>query len=634
MEPADLRDGGDSYSSFEPTTLTAGQAGQTLTVRMRIVNSGQPVYERIYVAFYASLDRTITTSDLYLGRVGVDIWGSQATDVTFRGAFPTNVPAGSYYLGWIIDSPDWLAEADKTNNTAYRSTPRLQVVNPSMVIYVDARARGTNDGSSWKNAFASLQDALAVAPANREIRLAGGVYTPDRGAGIVPGDREARFRLGNGVTIRGGYGGAGASDPDVRDIRTYATILSGDLRGDDRPVAAPCDLWKEPSRTDNSRHVLAVVGKGQTATLDAVQVTGGYAFGPSVMAVANSTQGGGLLLTDGSLTLRQCTFVGNWAAGDGGAVYVAGGRLELSECTFGANGAGTDVGLPRGTGGAIGNDGTGQLTLSRCALHDNFAGVRGGALHNDKGTVTITWSRFLRNRAGDSGGGAIWNSEGRLSLVNCLLHGNRSDFTGGAIVNISRGSLLAVNCCLHANDSRVQAGALENSYGGTATLWNCTLAANRQGSGSRAIVCAAAPGQTGGELTIANSILWNGGGEIANSGAALVTVGHSNVQGGWPGIGNLNVDPRFVLPAGPDGVAGTEDDNPRLQPGSPCIDRGDNSLLPQDFADIDGDGNVQEPLPLDLDGRPRAHGTAVDLGAYETQPASSAASSSPSSSCD
>jgi hypothetical protein len=118
-------------------------------------------------------------------------------------------------------------------------------------------------------------------------------------------------------------------------------------------------------------------------------------------------------------------------------------------------------------------------------------------------------------------------------------------------------------------------------------------------------------------LTVANSILWNGGNEISNLGKSLVTVGRTDIRGGWPGTGNLNADPVFFLPAGLDGSAGTEDDYLRLGTGSPCIDKGDNALLPQDFADVDGDGNFKETLPFELGGRDRINGTAVDMGAYE-----------------
>ncbi len=71
--------------------------------------------------------------------------------------------------------------------------------------------------------------------------------------------------------------------------------------------------------------------------------------------------------------------------------------------------------------------------------------------------------------------------------------------------------------------------------------------------------------------------------------------------------GNINNDPLFVDPSG----------NFRLDVGSPCIDTGLVGALPQDTFDLDGDGNVIEPLPLDLDGNERVVGIEVDMGAYE-----------------
>ena len=67
----------------------------------------------------------------------------------------------------------------------------------------------------------------------------------------------------------------------------------------------------------------------------------------------------------------------------------------------------------------------------------------------------------------------------------------------------------------------------------------------------------------------------------------------------------------------------------RLGSGSPCIDAGDNTAVPADITDLDGDSNTSEPIPLDLDGRLRfvddllmpdtGNGDApqVDMGAYE-----------------
>lgn len=621
MEPDDLRDGGDQYSRIEPTALIAGKPNQTVTVQMQLLGAGQTEPGAINVYFYASKDTAITALDYYLGRT--DAWlsaGASAT-LTLRTTLPTSIPEGSYYVGWIIDPDNRFAESDETNNIGYKSTTLLRVVNQALsTIYVDANAKGTNDGSSWTNAFTSLQNALVVAVPGREVRVADGVYTPDRGMGISRGNREVSFTLRSGMTVLGGYAGTGAPDPNARDVKAYATILSGDLLANDLPVADPCNLWKEASRTDNSRHVLTALKIDQTTVVDGLQIVGGYAFGPSATPFTDDLQGAGLTFSGGSLSLRNCTFLGNWASNDGGAIYVDEGRLELTDCTFRANGAGTRAGQARGTGGAVHNDGTGQLALSRCKFYTNFAGSQGGALDNNKGGATLARCVFIQNYAANSGGGAIWNSEGSLFVVNCTFNGNRTDYSGGAIANGWKGSLSAVNCCLHANYAKFQAGAIDNFFGGKATLTNCTLADNGRMGGPPALNCGPGLNQSASELTIVNSILWNGGNEILNQGKSLVTVTRTDIQGGWTGAGNLNADPLFIRPIGWDAVASTEDDNLRLGAGSPGIDHGDGTLLPQDTADLDGDKNLKEPLPLDLDDKARVNGGVVDMGAYETEP--------------
>ena len=270
-----------------------------------------------------------------------------------------------------------------------------------------------------------------------------------------------------------------------------------------------------------------------------------------------------------------------------------------------------------GRAAPVRNDATGQLVLARCKFYTNFAGSQGGALDNNKGDATLTWCVFIQNCAANTGGGTIWNSEGTLNAVSCTFNGNHSDYSGGAIANGWKGILSAVNCCLHANYAKLQAGAIDNFFGGRATLSNCTLADNGQKGGPAAINCGPALDQSTCELAIVNSILWDGGNEILNQGKSLVTVTRTDVQGGSPGTGNLSADPLFVRAMGLDTVAGTEDDNLRLAAGSPCLDHGDNALLPQDSADIDGDKDLKEALPFDLDDNARVLGTTVDMGAYE-----------------
>ena len=56
-------------------------------------------------------------------------------------------------------------------------------------IYVDDDAAGTNDGTSWENAYVYLQVALADANSAEkpvEIRVAQGIYKPSEGLVAIP----------------------------------------------------------------------------------------------------------------------------------------------------------------------------------------------------------------------------------------------------------------------------------------------------------------------------------------------------------------------------------------------------------------------------------------------------------------
>ena len=55
----------------------------------------------------------------------------------------------------------------------------------------------------------------------------------------------------------------------------------------------------------------------------------------------------------------------------------------------------------------------------------------------------------------------------------------------------------------------------------------------------------------------------------------------------------------------------------RLSDASPLIDVGDNNSIMSDVADLDGDSDVNEPVPFDLDGNARIFNQTVDMGAYE-----------------
>ncbi|NQV35198.1 MAG: hypothetical protein HQ515_21065, partial [Phycisphaeraceae bacterium] len=109
-------------------------------------------------------------------------------------------------------------------------TSSAQTNDPQIVLYVKADASGAGDGTSWADAYTDLQDALAVVVPDDQIWVAAGTYTP---SGLAL--RTATFQLITGVSIYGGFVGTEVFRSE-RDPAVNLTILSGDLKGDDREV--------------------------------------------------------------------------------------------------------------------------------------------------------------------------------------------------------------------------------------------------------------------------------------------------------------------------------------------------------------------------------------------------------------
>jgi alpha-glucosidase (family GH31 glycosyl hydrolase) len=203
------------------------------------------------------------------------------------------------------------------------------------------------------------------------------------------------------------------------------------------------------------------------------------------------------------------------------------------------------------------------------------------------------------------------------SFINCTIAGN------GGVGLLARGRYTPIiaNCLVVAN----KATGIDADE--RAKIINCTIAAN----GLYGLCC--------WNSTVTNCVVWeNAAGQIVADGFANY-ITYNNVQNGWPGQGNIDADPSFVLtgywahagdpniplePNDPNAV--WIDGDYRLLPGSPCIDAGDSTALPADIGDLDRDGNTTEPIPQDLQRNPRLidgdndSNTVVDMGAYEAWP--------------
>ena len=128
----DLYDAGESDRSFSPQTLESGKAGQTITMHFSIGNKGTVASPSTTVTCYASENTTITSHDYQIGSSESlpTIAADSVATVDISRTFPTNIPPGMYYIGWIIDPGNAVAESDESNNTAYKQGDQLVVTEP------------------------------------------------------------------------------------------------------------------------------------------------------------------------------------------------------------------------------------------------------------------------------------------------------------------------------------------------------------------------------------------------------------------------------------------------------------------------------------------------------------------------
>jgi len=316
-----------------------------------------------------------------------------------------------------------------------RSVGSLTRAPQPNVIYVDAQAKGGNDGTGWSDAYTDLQDGLSDASGSgKDIWVAEGTYRPTDG-----NDRTASFELVSGVAVYGGFSGTEVA-VDERDWRKFETILSGDIN-------------TIGELSDNCYHVVTGSGTDADTVLDGFTIIGGNADGSSTAGY-----GGGMYNSGASPLVVNCKFCANKAVYGGAIANSNSSSPTIQNCIFSKNQA--------AGGGAVYTSGGGP-TVTSCLFYENEATNSGGALCNFGTSVEVTNCVFSRNLAtGGSGGGAILNHlMGSPKITNCTFNQNSATTSsGGAMANHYSTTPVILNCIFWGNDANVCGGELYNKF--------------------------------------------------------------------------------------------------------------------------------------------------------------------------
>jgi hypothetical protein len=221
----------------------------------------------------------------------------------------------------------------------------------------------------------------------------------------------------------------------------------------------------------------------------------------------------------------------------------------------------------------------------------------GGGMFNHQSSPTIINCMFIGNTAAYFGGGMHNIDNSNPIVTSCTFSENKAGF-GGGIHNLSNSNPTVTSCSFSGNTARWWGGGMRN-FQSNSTVTNCTFSSNtvqyNGGGGMHNHLS---------NTTITNCIFWDNALDEIYDAQSLAIVSYSDVQGGWPGTGNIDTDPCFVQSGYWDVNSAWIYGDYHLLFGSPCIDAGDNTSVPANTCD--------------LDGNPRIVGTAVDMGAYES----------------
>jgi len=436
------------------------------------------------------------------------------------------------------------------------------------VIYLKTDGSDINSGTSWADAFATIQKAIDSASDDDQIWVMEGTYS-----------LTAQIYINNTVVhLFGGF------PDDIADPRwgdrnwgINETIVDGQngvrcvFIDDNVPDRITIDgfIIRNGNASDNGGGVYGYFSGATIANCtfysNSAENGGGIYTFQSSFTITNCTfidntaaYGGAVTINDGGGIISDCDFLGNTADDWGGAVDLGEAGVQVINCLFEANNA--------ESGGAISNSPLGWISISQCSFLNNTA-TRGGAIFNQDTWPVINRCQFFDNTA--QNGGAIYNSgyggaDTEPVITNCIFSNNYASEEGGGMYNDTDVLPEILSCTFYGN--------LADQVGGAISNHDCNP-------------------------IVTNSILWGNSASSADeiynlNDTTIPVVIYCDVEGGYVGAGNIDSDPLFI---------NTDSDDFHLQSSSLCINTGTSAGAPVD----------------DFDGDLRPQGLGYDIGADE-----------------
>lgn len=539
------------------------------------------------------------------------------------------------------------------------------------VLYVNALATGLNNGSSWANAFTSLQSAMQAC--SDTIKVAKGTYYPSNT------NKNDFFWMENHRVILGGYPNTGNPGNAQRDFVLNQTNLSGNLpsAGGNKAYAIVRGTNVDSTSIIDGVIVRDAVNNYSSPSGAAVILNryGNGIFRNTIFRnnLSGSVYGGAILVKDSSNPrFFDCTIDSNGALNNnsssdygavsnvrysnplfkrclfknntnyisslapyfGGAMYNDNASPVIDSCTFTKN-------TSNNFGGAIASFNNSKPQISNSIFRENIAKDGGAHLFNQNSAPVVTNTIFFDTAYTGAGGGVYNVAAGTPTFTKCeftILNTNavicvnnssspvfnkcvfaKSYGSGTSLSNINYSSPVYVNCigttigppAVNGNYSSVFMSNLKSFP----SIINSTIVNHNAPASANTII-----NGDSSTLTLSNSVLWNNlsfvTAPVEISNGYLSTTNASNSITQQYGIIAQNgmltgTNPKFIditNPAGPDGKWFTADDGLQLCSCSPAINTGSNTSITGYTTDV-------------LENARIANGV-VDMGAYEFQQSS------------